>query len=100
MVLYKLTGTPRVVIVTTILFAMVLIPLWEYTAGRFQHETHLDNSTVLRSTQVDASQYILINHCRWNHLWNVLPSLVFKRSFRDYVLAHFEANDTAPLPIL
>jgi hypothetical protein len=73
---------------------------WEYTAGWFQKETGLDNSTVLAPTQPDLSQYTLINHCRWDRLSDVLPSLVFKRSFRDFVLAHFDANDTAPMPIL
>jgi hypothetical protein len=73
---------------------------WEHTAGWFQKETGLDNSTVLAPTHPDLSQYTLINHCRWNRLSDVLPSLVFKRSFRDFVLAHFDANDTAPMPIL
>jgi hypothetical protein len=76
------------------------LAVWEYTAGWFQKETGLDNSTVLAPTQPDLSQYTLINHCRWNRLTDVLPSLVFKRSFRDFVLAHFDANDTAPMPIL
>jgi hypothetical protein len=73
---------------------------WEHTAGWFQQETGLDNSTVLMPTQADLSEYTLINHCRWDGLRDVLPSLVFKRSFRDFVLAHFDANDTAPMPIL
>jgi hypothetical protein len=76
------------------------LAVWEYTAGWFQKETGLDNSTVLTPTQPDLSQYTLINHCRWDGLADVLPSLVFKRSFRDFVLAHFDANDTAPMPIL
>jgi hypothetical protein len=76
------------------------LAVWEYTVGWFQQETGLDNSTVLMPTQADLSEYTLINHCRWNRLRDVLPSLVFKRSFRDFVLAHFDANDTAPMPIL
>ena len=76
------------------------LAVWEYTAGWFQKETGLDNSTVLAPTQPDLSQYTLINHCRWDRLSDVLPALVFKRSFRDFVLAHFDANDTAPMPIL
>ncbi|HEV3008270.1 MAG TPA: hypothetical protein VGX52_04485 [Burkholderiales bacterium] len=76
------------------------LAVWEYTAGWFQKETGLDNSTVLAPTQPDLSQYTLINHSRWDKLTDVLPSLVFKRSFRDFVLAHFDANDTAPMPIL
>ncbi|MCX2930939.1 hypothetical protein ORI20_11665 [Mycobacterium sp. CVI_P3] len=42
----------------------------------------------------------VINHCRWDKLRNILPSLVFKPSFRRYVLANFEANNTAAIPIL
>lgn len=76
------------------------LAVWEYTAGWFRKETGLDNSTVLAPTQLDLSQYTLINHCRWDRLRDVLPSLVLKRSFRDFVLAHFDANDTAPMPIL
>lgn len=60
----------------------------------------LDNSTVLRPVRSSDAGYTLINHCRWDRLRDVLPSLLFKRSFRTYVLAHFEANDTAPMPIL
>jgi len=76
------------------------LAVWEYTAGWFQKETGLDNSTVLAPTQPDLSEYTLINHCRWDALGDVVPALVFKRSFRDFVLAHFDANDTAPMPIL
>jgi hypothetical protein len=76
------------------------LAVWEYTAGWFQKETGLDNSTVLAPIKPDLSQYTLINHCRWDRLRDVLPSLLFKRSFRDFVLAHFDANDTAPMPIL
>lgn len=76
------------------------LAVWEYTAGWFQKETGLDNATVLMPTQADLSEYTLINHCRWDRLRDVLPSLIFKRSFREFVLAHFDANDTAPMPIL
>ncbi|HZO46206.1 MAG TPA: hypothetical protein VFB68_09960, partial [Xanthobacteraceae bacterium] len=69
-------------------------------AGWFQKETGLDNSTVLTPIEPDLSQYTLINHCRWESVAQVLPALVFKRSFRNFVLAHFDANDTAPMPIL
>jgi hypothetical protein len=44
--------------------------------------------------------YTVINHCRWDHYRDVLPSLLFKPSFRRFVLASFEANDTAATPIL
>jgi hypothetical protein len=76
------------------------IAVWHQTAGWFQQETGLDNSTVLLPLPAYRSPYTIINHCRWNRLRDVLPALIFKRSFRTYVLAHFDANDTAPMPIL
>jgi hypothetical protein len=76
------------------------IAAWHYTAGWFEQETCLNNSTVLLPERPSEAGYTIINHCRWDRLRDVLPSLLFKRSFRHYVLAHFEANDTAPMPIL
>lgn len=76
------------------------LAVWEYTAGWFQQETGLDNSTVLLPTEAQDSRYNIINHCRWDKLTDVLPSLIFKRTFRTYVLANFEANDVAAMPIL
>lgn len=76
------------------------LAVWHYTAGWFQQETGLDNSTVLLPSDPDDSAYTLINHCRWDRLRDVLPSLVLKPSFRSYVLAHFDANDTAPMAVL
>lgn len=76
------------------------LAVWEYTAGWFQQETGLDNSTVLLPAAGEASEYNIINHCRWDGLGDILPSLMFKRSFRGYVLANFEANDVAAMPVL
>lgn len=76
------------------------LDIWEYTAGWFEHETKLDNSTLLRTQEDGSRLYSVINHCRWNKLSDILPSLLFKRTFRTYVLANFEANSTAPMPIL
>jgi hypothetical protein len=76
------------------------LAVWEYTAGWFQKETGLDNSTVLLPREGERSDYNIINHCRWDRLRDVLPSLLFKRSFRSYVLANFEANRVAAMPIL
>jgi len=73
--------------------------VWEYTAGWFEQETHLDNSTVLLPSSPTVTSYSCINHCRWDHLSDVLPALLFKPSFHSYVLAHFNANNTAPMPI-
>jgi len=74
--------------------------VWEYTAGWFEQETGLDNSTVLLPVEKDKSKYNIINHCRWDKLSDILPSLLFKRTFRTYVLDNFEANNVAAMPIL
>lgn len=76
------------------------LKIWEYTAGWFEHETKLDNSTLLRTQEDDSRLYSVINHCRWDKLSDILPSLIFKSTFKSYVLANFEANNTAPMPIL
>jgi hypothetical protein len=76
------------------------LQVWEYTAGWFQAETGLDNSTLLVPLDSDRSEYTVINHCRWDSLLDVLPALLFKPTFRSYVLANFEANDVVPMPIL
>lgn len=76
------------------------IGIWEYTAGWFQQETGLDNSTVLLPENPGKSDYKIINHCRWDSYSNILPSLIFKKSFRSYVLDNFYANNVAAIPIL
>lgn len=76
------------------------LQVWEYTAGWFQSETGLDNSTVLVPLDPDRSEYTVINHCRWDGLLDILPALLFKPTFRSYVVANFEANDVEPMPVL
>jgi hypothetical protein len=73
---------------------------WQYTAGWFQDQTGLDNSTVLLPEASTEPRYRLVNHARWDRLTNVLLSLIFKRSFRTYVLRHFSANGVAAMPVL
>ncbi|WP_114791415.1 hypothetical protein U0035_00830 [Niabella yanshanensis] len=75
------------------------LDVWHYTAGWFQQKTGLDNSTVLLPRGGDDT-YAIVNHCRWDNLMQVLPALVFFRSFRQYVLRHFLANRVAPMPVL
>lgn len=76
------------------------LAIWEYTAGWWEQETGLGNSTVLLPREGERSEYNIINHCRWDRYRDVLPSLAFKRSFRAYVLANFAANRVAAMPIL
>ncbi len=76
------------------------IGIWEYTAGWFQQETGLDNSTLFLPENQDKSPFTVINHCRWDGIIDILPSLLFKRSFRKFVLDNFYANNVAAIPIL
>jgi hypothetical protein len=76
------------------------LAVWHYSAGWFHVETGLDNSTLLLPVDPSQSKYTIINHCRWDGLRNVMPSLLFKRSFHTYVLANFAANNVAAMPIL
>ncbi|MEQ9090130.1 MAG: hypothetical protein RIE52_03525 [Balneola sp.] len=76
------------------------IGIWEYTAGWFQQETGLDNSTVLLPENPGESDYKIINHCRWDSYSNILPSLIFKKTFKTYVLDNFYGNNVAAIPIL
>ena len=76
------------------------LAVWEYTAGWFQQETGLDNSTVLLPISTQKSEYTIVNHWRWDNLRAILPSLIFKKSFRSYVLQNFYENKVAAIPIL
>ncbi|MEO5501998.1 MAG: hypothetical protein ABIR31_11210 [Ginsengibacter sp.] len=76
------------------------LEVWEYTAGWFQQETGLDNSTVLLPLYKQQSKFTIINHCRWDKLSDILPALLFKKSFHTYVLENFYANKVAAMPIL
>lgn len=76
------------------------IAVWNYTAGWFEQETGLDNSTVLLPLEGESSEYTILNHCRWDQWRDFFPALLFKRSFRDYVEANFDANNVAPVPVL
>lgn len=76
------------------------LAVWEYTAGWFEKETGLGNSTVLLPIDPQQSVYTIINHCRWDKLIDILPSLLLKPTFRSYVLDNFLANNVVAMPIL
>ena len=91
------------------------LKIWEYTAGWFQKESGLNNSTLLfpddesrdpaegkfgGSMDEQKCQHSVINHCRWDSLKNIMPSLLFKKDFTRYVLDNFAANNTAACPVL
>lgn len=76
------------------------LEVWNYTAGWFEKETQLDNSTLLLPLERENSDYAIINHCRWDGLTDILPSLLFKRTFKKYVLDNFYENNVGAMPIL
>ena len=76
------------------------LAVWEYTAGWFEKETRLDNSTLLLPSEKEHTDFSIINHCRWDKYMDILPSLIFKGSFRKYVLDNFYANNVGAQPIL
>ncbi|BBX94045.1 hypothetical protein H5U98_22315 [Mycolicibacterium boenickei] len=73
---------------------------WEYTAGWFQRHTALPDSTLLSPRPGEPSDYSVVNHAGWPALRVFLPSLLFRRSFRSFVLANFKANDVAAQPVI
>ena len=81
--------------------ADVMLELWDYLAGWYEQETGLDNSVLLVPLEGQESNYVAINHARWDV---GLPRFLFmqlsKQSFRDYVLANMEANRVGAMPIL
>ncbi|MEE1930796.1 hypothetical protein V1J52_21825 [Streptomyces sp. TRM 70351] len=77
-----------------------LIPVWEYTAGWWNVKTDLDNSHVLEPLDDERKDYGIINHCRWDRLRDVAPQMVFRPSFRRFVLANFTANGISAQPTL
>lgn len=76
------------------------LEVWEYTAGWFEKETGLNNSTLLVPSDPENTTYSIINHCRWDKYIDILPSLIFKRTFKKYVLDNFYANNVGAQPIL
>ncbi len=77
-----------------------LMKVWQYTAGWFQAKTALPNSTVLQPLQGEPATYGIVNHASWPHLRAFLPSLLFRPTFRSFVLANFRANNIAAQPII
>ena len=76
-----------------------LLDVWEYTAGWWTKKANLTNSTPLQPIE-EGSEYSLINHCRWNKLMDVLPSLLFKPTLKQFVLKNFTVNEIVAMPIL
>ncbi|WP_433005514.1 hypothetical protein [Kribbella sp. CA-294648] len=77
-----------------------LLKVWEYSAGWFQANTALPNSALMRPVEGEPADYGLINHASWPNWRTFLPSLIFRPTYRRFVLANFKANDIAAQPII
>jgi len=79
----------------------VMLELFDYLAGWYEAETGLDNSILLVPLDEEKSDYVAINHARWDAS---LPRFAWqqfsKRSFRTYLLANLKANHVGAMPIL
>ncbi|MET9341885.1 hypothetical protein [Nonomuraea sp. NPDC003804] len=77
-----------------------LLKVWEYTAGWFQTKTALPNSALMQPLEGEPADYGLVNHASWPNWRTFLPSLMFRPTFRSFVLANFKANGVAAQPII
>jgi hypothetical protein len=79
----------------------VAVELWEYLAGWYEAETGLDNSTLLAPLEGETSDYVMINHARWDgSLLVFMARQLPKKTFRSYMLANLKAHHLAAMPVL
>ncbi|MEQ4725792.1 hypothetical protein [Nonomuraea sp. B19D2] len=77
-----------------------LLKVWHYTAGWFQAKTALPNSALVQPLEGEPADYGLVNHASWPNWRTFLPSLIFRPTFRSFVLVNFKANGVAAQPII
>jgi hypothetical protein len=77
------------------------VELWEYLSGWYAAETGLDSATLLAPLEGEQSDYVLINHARWDgSLAAFAARQLPKKTFRSYLLANLKANHVAAMPVL
>lgn len=81
-----------------------ILDVWEYTAGWWTANANLSNSTPLMPLN-NGSEYSLINHCKWDRLIDVMPTLILGRigiraGLNKFVLKNFTENNIVAMPIL
>jgi hypothetical protein len=80
--------------------AEVMLQLWDYLAGWYAVETGLDNSTLLVPLEGERSDYLAINHARWDvSLLRILWRQFSRFSFTFYVQENLEANRVGSMPV-
>jgi hypothetical protein len=81
--------------------ARLALQLWDHLAGWYEVETGLDNSTLLVPLDGESSDYLAINHARWDQsLPRFLSRQFLKKSFRTFVQANLAANRVGAMPVL
>ena len=79
----------------------MVLELWDYLARSYQVEAGLDNSTVLAPLDGEASNFVIINHARWDgNLVSVLAKQLAKKTFPSYVLGNLDANQVGAMPVI
>ena len=78
----------------------VMTGVWEYTAGWWTAKANLTNSTPMQPVKGETTVYAIINHCRWDRLLDMLPSLIFRPTLKTFVVANFTANRIVAMPIM
>lgn len=77
------------------------LSVWDHLAGWYVAETQLGNSVLLLPLEGESSDYVFVNHARWDLS---LPQFVIKQfskpSFRGYVLANLRANRVVSMPVV
>ena len=62
--------------------AQVTLALWYYLAGWYAVETEMEHSTLLIPLEGESSDYVIINHARWDSLLRFLWQQFSKKSFK------------------
>ena len=77
------------------------VELWEYLSGWYEAETGLNSATLLAPLEGEQSDYVLINHARWDGSPAAFAARQLpKKTFRTYMLANLKANHVAAMPVL
>lgn len=75
--------------------------LWEYLSGWYATETGLDSATLLAPLDGEQSDYVLVNHARWDGSLPMFAARQLpKKTFRSYMLANLKANHVVAMPVL
>jgi hypothetical protein len=78
----------------------VMLQLWDYLAGWYAVETGLDNSTLLVPLEGERSDYLAINHARWDvSLLRILWRELSRATFTIYLQENLEANRVGSMPV-